>query len=86
MDQDPSAKPAECIPPLSGVCPICRVGPGDLPSRRFFEALKHAGPMFASSLPAPGDAASASPAVQARVHAAVPSFPGRRRTADDPGD
>jgi acyl-CoA-binding protein len=36
-------EPAACIPPLEGVCPVCGVGPGDLPSRRFFETLQRHG-------------------------------------------
>lgn len=35
---DDTAQSSVCIPPLEGKCPICHVGPGDLPSRWFFEA------------------------------------------------
>ena len=44
MNADPPDQPAACVPPLSGVCPICGIGPGDLPSRRFFETLKQRKP------------------------------------------
>jgi hypothetical protein len=55
MNADPSAEPPVCIPPLSGVCPICRVGPGDLPSRRFFEALKQRQPAAENGAPSPDE-------------------------------
>jgi hypothetical protein len=56
MDADPPAEPPVCVPPLSGVCPICRVGPGDLPSRRFFEALKQRKPTAEIGAPSADDA------------------------------
>jgi len=52
MNADPPAESPACVPPLSGVCPICHVGPGDLPSQRFFEALKHKTPAIDGAPPA----------------------------------
>jgi hypothetical protein len=60
MNPEPAADPAVCVPPLSGVCPICRVGPGDLPSRRFFEALKHGKPGAETGAP-PADETAREP-------------------------
>jgi hypothetical protein len=51
MDEpDDGVKSTSCVSPLDGVCPICRVGPGDLPSRWFFESRQRSSP---SSKPSP---------------------------------
>jgi hypothetical protein len=44
MDEpDDITSSTPCVSPLDGVCPICGVGPGDLPSRWFF-ARQQGGP------------------------------------------
>ena len=75
MNPEPAADPAACVPPLSGVCPICHVGPGDLPSRRFFEALKHGNPEAQAAVPPPDETAR-------EPQAAPGGFAAQRRSSD----